>query len=116
MKKVIEGTIAGLVYVNRNAKNYCEISDLVPNWKTILSEYMASHYLRCVSYDIHNSYYIAIDYLIDDSNEHDTLAVLNAANITIDSIDYIINSIVIRFKDESSRDLVFNVLNVWEWK
>lgn len=113
MKKVIEGTIAGLVYVNRNTKNYCELSDLTSDWKVILSNYMATHYLRCVSYDVHNSYYIAIDYLHDGSNEHDTLAVLNTVNVTIDSIDYIVNSIVVRFKDKSSRDIVFNVLNVW---
>ena len=109
MKKVIEGTIAGLVWVNRNHKD-CEVSDLVPNWKTILSDYMTTHYLRCVSYEVHNSYYIAVDYLRDDSIEHDTLAVLNRVNIIADSIDYIVNSIKIKFKDESSRDLVFNVL------
>lgn len=113
MKKVIEGTIAGLVYVNRDNKNYCEISDLVPNWKKLLSEYMSSHYLRCVSYEVHHHYYIAIDYLRDDNVNHDTLAVLNKANITIHSIDYIVDSIVIEFKDEESRDLVFDVLNVW---
>ena len=110
MKKVIEGTIAGLVWVNRSNKNYCDVNELNPNWQSILSNYMATHYLRCVSYNVHNSYYIAIDYLIDDSNEHDTLAVLNTVNVTIDSIDYIVNSIVVRFKDKSSRDIVFNVL------
>lgn len=115
MKKLI-GTVAGLTWVNRNAKDYCELSDLNPNWKTILSEYMTSHYLRCVKYEVHNGYYIAIDYLRDDSDNHDTLAVLNKANVIIASIDYIIDSIVIEFKDEKSRDLVFNVLNVWKWK
>ena len=114
MNKVIEGTIAGLVYVNRNPKDYCELSDLVPNWKAILSEYMASHYLRCVKYEVHHSYYIAVDYLRDDDNVHDTLAVLNRANVIIDSIDYIVNRIMIRFKDKESRNLVFNVLNVWK--
>lgn len=99
-----------LVYINKTDKDYCEVSDLVPNWKTVLSDYMSNHYLRTVSYDVHNSYYIAIDYLRDDSNEHDTLAVLNTANVTIDSIDYIVNTIMIRFKDAKSRDLVFNVL------
>lgn len=99
-----------LIWVNRSSKDYCEINDLVPNWKTILSDYMSNHYLRTVSYDVQNSYYISIDYLIDDSNEHDTLAVLNRANVIVDSIDYIVNSIMIRFKSESSRDLVFNVL------
>ena len=106
--------IKGLVYINKSNKDYCEVSDLVSNWETILSDYMTSHYLRCVKYEVHHSYYIAIDYLRDNSIEHDTLAILNKANVTIDSIDYIVNSIMIRFKDESSRDLVFNVLNVWE--
>ena len=113
MKKV-EGTIAGLVWVNRSNNDCCEIDNLTTNWETILSDYMTSHYLRCVKYEVHHSYYIAIDYLRDNSIEHDTLAILNKANVTIDSIDYIVNSIMIRFKDESSRDLVFNVLNVWE--
>lgn len=113
MKKVIEGTIAGLVWVNKNPKTHCEISDLVSNWKTILSEYSASHYLRCLSYDIPHSYCIAIDYLRDDSKDHDTLDILNKAGITVELIDYIVNCIVISFKDKSSRDLVFNVLNVW---
>lgn len=109
MKKVIEG----LVYVNRNPKDYCELSDLVPNWNIILSDYIRTHYLKCVSYEVHHHYYIAIDYLRDDDCNHDTLAVLNKANVIIDSIDYIINSIVIKFKDEASRDAVFDVLNVW---
>ena len=113
MKKCIEGTIAGLVWVNRSNKDYCDVNELNPNWRSILSNYMATHYLRCVKYEINHSYYIAIDYLRDDDCNHDTLAVLNRANVVVDSIDYIINSIVIRFKDESSRDLVFNVLNVW---
>lgn len=105
-----------LVYINKSNKDYCELSDLVSNWKNILSDYMLNHYLRTVSYNVHNSYYIAVDYLRDNSKEHDTLAVLNRANVTIDSIDYIVNNIIIRFKDEASRDLVFDVLNVWEWK
>lgn len=100
----------GLVCVNMDNNDYCKLSDLTSDWKAILSNYMTNHYLRCVSYEVHNSYYIAVDYLIDNSNEHDTLAVLNRANVTIDSIDYIINSIVIRFKDEKSRDIVFKVL------
>ena len=112
MKK-LEGTIAGLVWINRDTKDWCEVSDLNPNWDKILSDYMASHYLRCVSYDVHNSYYIHIDYLRDDDCNHDTLAVLNRANVTVDSIDYIVDCIKIKFKDESSRDLVFNVLNKW---
>ena len=99
-----------LVYINKSNKDYCEVSDLNPNWEKILSDYMSNHYLRTVSYDVHNSYYIAIDYLRDDDCNHDTLAVLNRANVIVDSIDYIVNCIMIRFKDESSRDLVFNVL------
>ena len=113
MKKVIEGTIAGLVYINKSDKDWCEINDLVTDWQSILSDYMSSHYLRCVSYEVHHSYYIAIDYLRDDSIEHDTLAVLNKANVIVDSIDYIVNCIKIKFKDEKSRDLVFEILNVW---
>lgn len=105
--------IENLVYVNPNKKDYCEVSDLVSNWKSILSDYMSNHYLKCVKYDVHHSYYIAIDYLRDDSKDHNTLAILNRANVTIDSIDYIVNRIMIRFKDEKSRDLVFNTLNVW---
>lgn len=99
-----------LVYINPSKKNYCEIDNLTSDWKTILSDYMTNHYLRCVSYDVHNSYYIAIDYLRDDSNEHDTLSVLNRANVAIDSIDYIVDTIIIRFKNEAARDIVFNVL------
>ena len=110
MKKVIEGTIAGLIWVNRSDKNWCEIDDLATNWETILSDYMTSHYLRCVSYDFHNSYYIAVGYLRDDDCNHDTLAVLNKAKVTVDSIDYIVNSIIIKFKDQKSRDLVFAAL------
>ena len=105
-----------LVWINKSNKDYCEINNLVTDWQSILSDYMSSHYLRCVSYEVHHSYYIAVDYLRDDSIEHDTLAVLNKANVVVYSIDYIVNTIMIRFKDESSRDLVFNVLNVWKWK
>ena len=99
-----------LVYINKNNKDYCEIDDLVPNWKKVLSDYMSNHYLRTVSYDVHNKYYIAIDYLRDDDCNHDTLALLNKANVIVDSIDYIVDCIVIRFKDEKSRDLVFAAL------
>ena len=101
-----------LVWVNKSNKDYCEINNLVTDWQSILSNYMSSHYLRCVKYDVHHSYYIAIDYLRDDDCNHDTLAVLNKANVIVDSIDYIVNTIMIKFKDESSRDLVFNVLNM----
>ena len=109
MKK-LEGTIAGLVWVNRSNDDCCEIDNLTTNWQSILSNYMSSHYLRCVSYEVHNSYYIAIDYLRDDDCNHDTLAVLNRANVIVNSIDYIVNSIMIKFKDEKSRDLVFAAL------
>ena len=99
-----------LVWINKSNKDYCDINDLVTDWQSILSNYMSSHYLRCIKYEVHNNYYIAIDYLRDDDCNHDTLAVLNTANVIVDSIDYIVDCIVIRFKDESSRDLVFNVL------
>ena len=98
-----------LVYINKSNKDYCEVSDLVSNWETILSDYMSSRYIKCIKFDVHRHYYIAIENADDD-----TLAVLDKAGITVDSIDYIVNSIKIKFKDESSRDLVFNVLNVWE--
>lgn len=98
--------IKGLVYVNKSDKDYCEVSDLNSNWKTILSDYMSSRYIKCIKYDVHRHYYIAIN-AIDD----DTLDILNKSGITVDSIDYIIDSIMIKFKDESSRDLVFNELN-----
>ena len=99
-----------LVWVNKSNKDYCEINNLVTDWQSILSNYMTTHYLRCVSYDVHNSYYIAVDYLRDDDCNHDTLAVLNKANVIVNSIDYIVDCIVIRFKDEESRNLVFEVL------
>ena len=103
-----------LVLVNKNSKDYCELSDLTSDWQSILSDYMSSRYIKCIKFDVHRHYYIAIDYLRDDDCNHDTLAVLNKANVIIDSIDYIVNCIKIKFKDESSRDLVFNILNVWE--
>ena len=97
-----------LVYINES-KNYCEVSDLVPNWETILSDYMSSRYIKCIKFEVHRHYYIAIENADDD-----TLAILNRAGITVDSIHYIVNCIKIKFKDEKSRNLVFNVLNVWE--
>lgn len=102
--------IKGLVYIDKTDKDYCDVTELAPNWENVLSHYMETHYLRCIKYDVHHSYYISIDYLRDNCKDHDTSAVLNTANVTIDSIDYIVNSIMIRFKDESSRDLVFSVL------
>ena len=107
MKK-LEGTIAGLIWINRNPKDYCELSELNSDWETILSDYMSSRYIKCIKFDVQRHYYIAIENADDD-----TLSVLDKAGITVDSIDYIVNCIKIKFKDESSRDLVFNVLNVW---
>ena len=97
-----------LVYVNPNKEDNCEVCELNPNWEAILSKYMSSRYIKCNKYEVHHSYFIAIDNVDDD-----TISMLNKAGITIDSIDYIVDSISIRFKDESTRDMVFNVLNVW---
>lgn len=94
-----------LVYVNPNKEDNCEINKLNPEWKTILSNYMSSRYIMCNTYDVHNSYFIAIDDVDDDTTE-----MLNKAKVTIYSIDYIVDTILIRFKDEKSRDLIFNVL------
>ena len=98
-----------LVLVNKNSKDYCELSDLTSDWQSILSDYMSSRYIKCIKFDVHRHYYIAIENADDD-----TLAILDKAKVTINSIDYIVNCIKIKFKDESSRDLVFNILNVWE--
>lgn len=105
MKKVIEGTIAGLVWVNRSNKDYCDVNELNPEWKTILSNYMSSRYIKCNAFEVHNSYFIAIEDV-----DKDTIDMLNSAKVVIYSIDYIVDTIMIRFKDEVSRDLVFNVL------
>ena len=96
-----------LIYVNPNKKDNCEVCELNPNWKNILSDYMSSRYITCNTYEVHNSYFIAIDNVDDD-----TIAVLNKAKVTIYSIDYIVNCVMIRFKDEKSRDLVFKVLKL----
>lgn len=69
---------------------------------------MSSRYITCNKYKVHNNYFIAIDDVDDD----DTTEMLNRAKVTIYSIDYIVDSILIRFKDEKSRDLIFNVLKV----
>ena len=106
MKRFIEGTIAGLVWVNRNNKNWCEIVDLVPNWEKLLSDYMSSRYIKCNTFDGHNSYFIAIE----DVDE-DTIDMINSAKVAIYSIDYIVDTIFINFKDQTSRDLVFAALN-----
>lgn len=95
-----------LIYVNPNKKDNCDINKLNTEWKMILSNYMSSRYITCNTYEVHNNYFIAIDDVDDD-----TIEMLNKANITIYSIDYIVDTILIRFKDEKSRDLVFDVLN-----
>lgn len=94
-----------LIYVNPHKEDNCEINKLNPEWKTILSNYMSSRYITCNTYKVHNSYFIAIDDVNDDTTE-----MLNRAKVSIYSIDYIVDTILIRFKDEKSRDLVFNVL------
>lgn len=95
-----------LIYVNPHKEDNCDINKLNPDWKNILSNYMSTHYISCNKYEVHNSYFIAIDNVNDDTTE-----MLNRAKVTIYSIDYIIDTILIRFKDEKSRDLVFDVLN-----
>ena len=94
-----------LIYVNPNKEDNCDINKLNTEWKTILSNYMSSRYITCNTYEIHNNYFIAIDDV-----DNDTIEMLNRANITIYSIDYIVDTIFIRFKDEKTRDFVFNVL------
>lgn len=94
-----------LIYVNPNKKDNCEVCELNPNWKNILSDYMSTHYISCNKYEVHNNYFIAIDDVNDDTTE-----MLNRAKVTIYSIDYIVDTILIRFKDEKTRDLVFKVL------
>lgn len=95
-----------MIYVNPHKEDNCDINKLNPDWKNILSNYMSTHYISCNKYEVHNSYFIAIDDVNDDTTE-----MLNRAKVTIYSIDYIIDTILIRFKDEKSRDLVFDVLN-----
>ena len=94
-----------LIYVNPNKKDNCEVCELNPNWKNILSNYMSTHYISCNTYEVHSSYFIAINNVDDD-----TIAVLNKAKVTIYSIDYIVDCEMIRLRDEKSRDLVFNAL------
>ena len=94
-----------LIYVNPHKEDNCEINKLNPEWKTILSNHMSLHYITCNKYEVHNSYFIAIDDVDDD-----TIEMLNRAKVTIYSIDYIVNTILIHFKDEKSRDLLFEVL------
>lgn len=94
-----------LIYVNPNKEDNCEIAKLNSDWKTILSNYMSSRYITCNTYEVHHNYFIAIDDTSDD-----TIEMLNRAKVTIYHIDNIVGFISIRFKDETSRDLVFNVL------
>lgn len=94
-----------IIYINPRKEDDCKVCELNPEWKTILSNYMSSRYITCNTYNVHNSYFIAMDDVNDD-----TIEMLNKANITIYSIDYIVDTILIRFKDEKFRDLVFNVL------
>ena len=96
-----------LVYLNPNKEDDCKLSKLNPNWEKMLSKYMTTHYIAINSYEVHNSYFIAIDDVSDD-----TIEVFNRCNITIYSIDYIVDTIMVRFKDEESRNLVFDVLKV----
>ena len=95
-----------LVYVNPNKEDNCEISNLNPEWKTILSNYMSSRYITCNKYEVIDKYFIAID-CIDD----DIISVLNNAKITIYAIDRIVDFLSIKFQDSKTRDLVFDVLN-----
>ena len=97
--------IKDLVYVNPSKEDNCVISELNTNWKNILSNYMSSQYIKCNTYEVHNHYFIAIESVDDD-----TLAVFNKAKVIIYSIDYIVGYMSIKFKDEKSRDLVFDAL------
>ncbi len=94
-----------LVYINPHKEDNCEINKLNPNWEAMLSKYMITHYILINSYEVHNHYFIAIDSIDDD-----TIDVLNRTKVTIYTIDRIVGCIIIKFKDEKSRDLVFNVL------
>ena len=88
-----------LVYVNPRQEDNCH-ADL-----EVLSKYMSSHYIKCNTYEVHNSYFIAIDNVDDD-----TIDMLNRAKLTIYHIDNIVGYVSIKFKDEKSRDLVFKAL------
>lgn len=103
MKEIVKG----LISINPN-KEDCDAHNLNPDWEKVLSNFMETRYIKCIKFDVHRHYYIAIENADDD-----TLDILNKVGITLDSIDYIVNCIKIKFKDEQSRDLVFNVLNVW---
>ena len=94
-----------LVYVNPNKEDNCEVCKLNPNWKKVLSNYMSSRYIKCNTYEVHHKYFIAIEDVGDD-----TIETLNRCNITIYSIDYIVDTTIISFKDEASRDMVFDII------
>lgn len=98
-----------LININPNKEDNCEISNLKTEWKTILSNYMSSRCITCNTYG-HNSYFVAIDDVNDVNG--DTTKMLNKAKVTIYSIDYIVDSILIRFKDEKYRELLFKVIKV----
>lgn len=95
-----------LVYVNPNKEDNCQIDKLHPNWVKILSNYMTTHYVLCNKYEVHNHYFIAID-----SMNYDTISILDKAKVVIYTIDRIVGCIIIKFRDKTSRDLVFDVLN-----
>ena len=88
-----------LVYVNPRKEDNCH-ADL-----EVLSKYMASHYIKCNTYEVHNSYFIAIDNVDDD-----TIDMLNRAKVTIYHIDNIVGYVSIKFKDQKTRNLVFEAL------
>ena len=88
-----------LVYVNPRKEDNCCAYNL-----EVLSKYMASRYIKANTYEVHHKYFIAIE------NTTDILAVLNASKISVYAIDYIVGITMICFKDEKSRDLVFNAL------
>ena len=97
--------IKGLVWINPQKEDNCKVCELNSNWEKVLLNYMSSRYLKYNTFEVHNSYFIAIEDVSDD-----TIETLNRCNIIIHSIDYIVNTIMISFKDEESRDLVFDVL------
>ena len=96
--------IKDLCYNNLEKEDYCEISKLIPNWKNILSKYMRNHYLRAIKYEVHHYYFVSID-ICDD-----TISMLDSIKCTIYSIEYIVNCVMIKFLDEKSRNLFFDVL------
>lgn len=101
MKEIVKG----LIYINESDNDYCVVDNLIQDWKKMLSEYMTTHYIRFNKYEAHRFYFIAIE----DTDE-DTINVFNKSKIPIYSIDKIAHFSAIKFIDESSRDLVFNVL------